>query len=63
MLPPYTEFGRSRRGVPWVAILVYPSLDAPAIEFGHSRRVWALLDGDDLYLNACVQYNQTLWVL
>jgi len=30
-------------------------LGAPAIEFGHSRRGWALLDGDDLYLSAyCV---------
>jgi len=32
----------------------YPSLDAPAIEFGHSRRVLAPLDGDDLYLSAHV---------
>ena len=29
-------------------------MGAPAIEFGRSRRVWALLDGDDLYLSAYV---------
>ena len=32
--------------------LGFPSLGAPAVEFGRSRRVWALLDDDDLYLNA-----------
>ena len=29
-------------------------MGAPAIEFGHSRRVWVPLNGDDLYLNANV---------
>jgi len=29
-------------------------LGALATEFGHSRRVWALLDGDDLYSSAYV---------
>jgi len=50
-LPPWTKFGRFHPAVPWVVVLVYPSLGAPAIEFGHSRRVWAPLDGDDLYLS------------
>ena len=54
VFPPSTEFGRSRRAVPWVVVLVYPSLGAPAIEFSHFRRVWAPLDGDDLYLSAPV---------
>ena len=40
--------------MPWVVVLVYPSLGAPAIDFGHSRRVWAPLDSDDLYLSAHV---------
>ena len=42
--------------VPWVVVPIYPSLGAPTIEFGHSRRVWALLDGDDLYLRAYVYW-------
>jgi len=29
------EFGHSRRAVPWVVVLVHPSLGAPSIEFGH----------------------------
>ena len=56
------ECGRSRHrpslGAPAVQypglVLVYPSLGAPAIDFGHSRRVWAPLDSDDLYLSAHV---------
>jgi len=45
--------------LPWAlqpcsTLLVYPSCGAPAIEFGHCRRVWAPLDGDDLYLSAHV---------
>jgi len=47
--PAIDQVCASRRAVPWVVVLVYPSLGAPAIEFGHSRRVWLLLNGDDLY--------------
>jgi len=45
-LPPETEIKNQLYG--------FPSLGAPAREFWRSRRVWALLDGDDLYLNAYV---------
>ena len=40
--------------LPLWSTLGLPSLGAPAIEFGRSRRVWALLDSDDLYLSAFV---------
>jgi len=40
--------------LPPLSTLGFPSLGAPTIEFGRSRRVWALLDGDDLYLNVYV---------
>ena len=40
--------------MPWVVVLVYPSLGAPAIDFVHSRRVCVPLDSDDLYLSAHV---------
>jgi len=38
---------------PW-STLGFPSLGDSAIEFRRSRRVWTLLDGNDLYLNAYV---------
>jgi len=44
-LPPWSTLG--------CVVLVYPSLGAPAIWFGRCR-VWALLDGDDLYSSAHV---------
>jgi len=52
------EFGRSRQRRRWNPLYGFPSLCAPAIEFGRSRRIWALLDGDDLYL-----YAYACWVV
>ena len=46
-LPPCSTLGCS---------LSLSDLGAPAIEFGHSRQVWALLNGDDLYLSAHVYW-------
>jgi len=47
------EFGRSRQRRRWNSP-GFPSLGASTIVFGRSRWVWALLDGDDLYLYAYV---------